>query len=354
MSEPKTLELLYEQMRSDFAARTGFRMEDNDDLAVRLWTVAAQLAALYSECGWSYRQAFPQTAEGENLDLHGRMRSLTRREGICAQGVLRFFLEYPLREDVFIAAGTVCTDAGMVRFVTLENAVIPAGETYVDVETAAEQVGTAGNAAAGAVTLMTHAPTSVSGVTNPMPFVGGADPEDDETYRERILDSYRRLPNGANAAWYELRTLEVDGVAAVSVLPRWQGIGTVGVVITGAQGMPDETLVAAVDEVLQSAREIATDVTVLTPTEVEVPVSVQIQVTQGFEPAAVLLNVREAIAQFFTGALLGKNLYRAALGQLIYTIDGVENYVVTEPAADVSITALQLPVLGALSVTEVE
>ena len=48
MSEPKTLELLYQQMRSDFAARTGFYMEDNDDLAVRLWAVAAQLAALYS------------------------------------------------------------------------------------------------------------------------------------------------------------------------------------------------------------------------------------------------------------------------------------------------------------------
>ena len=281
------------------------------------------------------------------------MRGLTRREGVCARGVLRFFLDYPVMEDVPIAAGTVCTDAGMVRFVTMEDGVIPAGETYVDVQAQAEQVGAAGNAIAGAVTLMTRAPASVAGVTNPEAFVGGADPEDDETYRRRIMDSYRRLPNGANAAWYEARTLEVDGVAAVSVLPRWQGIGTVGVVVAGAQGMPDETILERVNAVLQPAREIATDVTVLAPTAVSVPVTVQIRVAQGFEPAAVLLKVRTAITQYFTGALLAKPLYRAALGQLIYTVEGVENYVLAAPAADVPITARQLPVLGALSVTEV-
>ncbi len=353
MSEPKTLQILYEQMRSDFAQRTGFYMEDNDDLAVRLWAVAAQLAALYSECGWSYRQSFPQTAEGESLDLHGQMRGLTRRVGVRARGTLRFFLEYPLMDDLHIPSGTVCTDAGLVRFVTLEACTIPAGETYADAQAEAEAAGIGGNALAGTITLMTRAPVSVAGVTNPEAFVGGIDPEDDETYRQRILDSYRRLPNGANAAWYEVRALEVEGVAAVSVLPRWQGIGTVGVVIAAGQGMPDETLLQAVEEVLEPAREIATDVTVLKPTEVSVPVTVQVQVAQGFDPATVLLNVRTVITQYFNGTLLGKQLYRAALGQLVYSVPGVENYVLAAPSSDIVVTARQLPVLGALSVTEV-
>ncbi len=352
VSEPKTLELLYGQMRSEFAARTGFYMEDNDDLAVRLWAVAAQLAALYSECGWSYRQAFPQTAEGESLDLHGQMRGLRRREGLCARGTLRFFLDYPVMEAVPIPAGTVCTDAGLVRFVTLEEAVIPAGETYADAPARAEQPGAAGNAPAGAVTLMTRAPAAVAGVTNPEPLTGGADPEGDEPYRARILDSYRRLPNGANAAWYEARTLEVEGVAAVSVLPRWQGIGTVGVVVSGVQGMPEPALLAAVEAVLQPAREIATDVTVLSPEAVPVPVAVEVTVARGYDPATVLLNLRTALTQYFTGALLGRPLYRAALGKLIYGVEGVENYVLTAPAADVAIGPQQLPVADTLSVTE--
>lgn len=354
MSGEQTLEAIYEQMRRAFAERTGFRMEDNDDLAVRLWVVAAQLAALYTECGWSGRQAFPQTAEGEHLDLHGQMRGLHRREGSSAQGRLRFFLEYPVLEDADIPAGTVCTDAGLRRYVTLEACRIPAGETYADAPARAEQAGTAGNAPAGTVTLMTRAPTSVTGVTNPEAFVGGTDPESDESYRSRILDSYRRLPNGANAAWYETRALEVEGVAAVSVLPRWQGIGTVGVVVSGAGGRPNEELLEAVQAVLQPAREIATDVTVMAPQEVPIPVAVQVQVAPGYDTAEVLLRLRTVLTQYFSGERLGKPLYRAALGQVIYRVEGVENYVLTAPASDAAITARQLPVLSSLSVTEME
>ena len=354
MSTAITQQSLYEAMRTAFAERAGFRIEDDDDLAVRLWAVAAQLAALYTESAWCERQAFPQTADGIYLDYHGQMRAMTRRGGTQAQGTLRMYLENPLLDDVPITADTVCTDAGLVRFVTTQAAVIPAGTTYVDVPARAELPGRAGNAAPGTICFLHLPPQSVSGVTNPAAFTGGMDAEDDESFRARILDSYRRLPNGANAAWYELRTLEIDGVAAVSVLPRWQGIGTVGVVITDGDGPASAALVAQVQAELDSAREIATDVTVMAAEAVTIPVMAEIKVADGYDPGVVLLAVRTAIEQFFNGQLLAKPLYRATLGQVIYAVDGVENYQLTLPAADVAISNRQTPVLGALSVTEAE
>lgn len=92
------------------------------------------------------------------------------------------------------------TTAGLVRFVTTEPGTIEAGQTQVEVSAEAEQAGTAGNVAAGTVIYLNLAPAGVAGCVNPSAFTGGTEPEDDEAFRARILDSFQRLPNGANAA----------------------------------------------------------------------------------------------------------------------------------------------------------
>ena len=48
------------------------------------------------------------------------------------------------------------------------------------------------------------------------------------------------------------------------------------------------------------------------------------------------------------------DVLRAALGAVIYGVDGVANYNIAVPAADVTAAADELPVLGTLTVTEME
>ena len=55
---------------------------------------------------------------------------------------------------------------------------------------------------------------------------------------------------------------------------------------------------------------------------------------------------------FSTGLRADKRLLRARLGALLYGVDGVENYAVVTPAADVAAADDVLPVLGALTVEE--
>ena len=59
------------------------------------------------------------------------------------------------------------------------------------------------------------------------------------------------------------------------------------------------------------------------------------------------------VTQYFTGALLAKPLYRAALGQLIYAVEGVENYHLLSPTVDVAASGTVLPVLGTVTVTHI-
>ena len=60
--------------------------------------------------------------------------------------------------------------------------------------------------------------------------------------------------------------------------------------------------------------------------------------------------MEEAVRGWFTGKLLGQRVLLARLGSLIYSCDGVANYVITAPAADVPVAGDQLPILGTLRV----
>ena len=347
-----TTEEIYSRMRADYAARSGMEPADSSDVAVRLYAAAAQIEALSVQADWVNRQCFPQTAEGTCLDCHAAMRGLTRKSASCAQGTLRCVVAEAQEADVTVDAGTVCMNSGLVRFETTEAVTLTAGSLYADVPARAAQAGSAGNTGANTVTVLTAAPVGVARCTNPTAFTGGTDEEDDEALRARILATYRRLPNGANAAYYETEALSIDGVAAVQVLPKERGVGTVDVIIAAPAGLPSASLVSRVQDYFDQRREIAVDVAVAAPTGVSVPVTAAVTVADGYRAADVLSAVRDIIESWFTGELLGRDVLRAELISLIFAVDGVSNVSLTKPSADVAIDRDELAVKGTVTVTE--
>ena len=345
-----SVEELYEQMRADVARRTGVPLVDNCDLAARLYALAAQICALEAHSDWVRRQCFPQTAQGENLDHHAQVRGLERRESTAAEGVVRFFVGAAGETERIIPEGTVCMTENLVRFETVERGVISAGEMWGDVPVRAVEGGAGGNVAPGTVTLMAVAPVGVEFCTNPAPFTGGTEQEDDESLRARILDTFRSLPNGANAAYYRQIALSDEEVAAAEVVPRPRGVGTVDVVVSARGGLPDGQLLARMQEKLDERREIAVDLRVIAPEAVPVSMAVQVAPAAGYDGAQVAQRVEEALRAHFDGSLLGKSQLLVKLGSVIYACEGVENYRITAPAADVAVGATQLPVLENLSV----
>ncbi len=185
----------------------------------------------------------------------------------------------------------------------------------------------------------------------PEAFSGGADEETDELLRERILASYASLPNGSNKAFYEAESLNTDGVAAVCVLPRNRGVGTVDIVVSSATGEPSSALLASVIDKFATQREICVDVAVSAPTTVAVPVSVAIAIDDGYAYETVAATVASALRQYFNGTLLGKDVLLAKVGNVVFGVEGVSNYSISLPAADITIADNQLPVAGAISVT---
>ena len=346
----KTVEEIYREMVELFAQETGVELAGTGELAVRLYALAAQVYGLYEEAAWTKRQCFPQTATGEDLEKHAELRGLYRIPAAKATGTLRFSLREPLAQGVAIPEGTVCMTVGLAAFATTQAAELAAGELYVDVPAQAVEAGPGGNAAAGTVRTMSVAPVGIAACTNPVAFSGGREQEDDGGLRARVLASYRGLPNGTNAAYYAQAAMEVEGVAAVSVLPKNRGLGTVDVVIAAAGGVPDSALVQAVQKLLEEKREVAVSVEVKAPVTVPVDVVVAVKPVVGLLAAPVVERVRQTVSAWFDGSRLGQDLLVAQMRQLIFQVEGVANYNLGAPANDVTMRRDELPVLRNLTV----
>ena len=348
-----TIEEIYQQLLEAFALRAGFVPEDSCDLAVRLYAAAAQIQALGVQADWVLDQSFPQTAQGVYLDYHAQMRGISRTPGTCAVGTLRFQAPSQPASELSIPAGTVCMTREEVRFQTTADAVLTTDALFVDVPAQALEAGSSGNVVAGAVCVMTACPVGITACTNPQAFSGGSDPEGDESLRQRILESYQRLPNGANASYYQQVAMGHAGVAAATVVGRARGIGTVDVYIATEAGIPDGELLAEVTQDLAEKREIAVDVQVLAPETKTVDITLELDAGDGdFDD--LRLRVEAALRMFFGGRLLGRDVLLAELGSLVYGVEGVKNYRFHTPTEDLAASDAVLPVLGELTITQME
>ena len=347
-----TIEEIYQNLAEEFRARTGLSAGGCSELAVRFYAVAAQLHGLYRQIEWAQHQCFPQTAEGERLDLHAALRSISRKQPAKAAGTVRFFAGEERSEPSVIPCGTVCMTADGIRYLTTGAGVIPVEESSVDLPVEAAEAGGSSNAGPQQIIYLSAPPSGITACTNPQAVSGGRDAEDDEALRQRVLDSYRRLSNGANTAFYEQTAMSFENVAAVTVLPRRRGTGTVDVVVAARDGIPGEAMLQEIQAHFDQVREIAVDVLVTPPAEAEVNVSVALTPQDGYAFGDVAQAVRDTVEGWFTGSLLGRPVLQAELTALVFHTGGVANCAVTVEGGDLPADSVTLPRPGIITVTE--
>lgn len=337
-------------MQAAFQAQAGYTPDDASDIGIRMKVLASEIERLSLRLEEVEKNAFPGTAEGEWLDRHAQTRGLARRRGQKARGSLLFSRQTPLWYDITIPAGTVCADAsGQIRFVTLQQATLAAGEVQISVEAEAEEPGTRANLAEGAIQSITAPPAGISGVRNEEAFSGGTDDERDEALRLRLMDSYAMVSNGTNAAFYRDAALACPGVGSVGVIARERGPGTVNVYLAAPGGAPAQTLIAQVAQRLSSLKEINVDVSVQAAQSVAIDVAAYITVRPGYEGEAVLAACRANVQRHFAQYLVGQPFFLSAVGEVLYHTEGVQSYMFeSRLSADQGISQKQIAVMGNL------
>lgn len=317
---------------------------------------------VFGYADWIARQKFALTADGNSLDMHGAELGMSRRPASSAQGQVIFTATTALT----VEAGAILSRTdGFTYRVAAGGSIAGAGTLTVTV--ASELVGKDTIAIAGT------ALSSVSGVTGTATIavaaggiVGGADLEDDEAFRARILFRKRNPPQGGSAADYVMWATEVPGVTRVFVERIWQGPGTVRVFpvfdddYPGGIAPPDR--ITQVADYLQTRRPAGAALTVSAPDAAIINVTVS-----GLTPNT--LAVQEAVRAEMLATIrrLGRvagadapspsmpylatpiSFSRSWLWQAAANAAGEQAHSIAAPATDISIPIGSIPVLGVVT-----
>ena len=275
---------------------------------------------------------YPQFAWENWLDLHGVRVNVTRRAARKATGTITV----TGRIGTVIPAGTVfctpATDTGeSIHFTTDEEVMIT--EDSVDIPITAAEPGTGSNVMAGAVSIAFRPITGVTSIGNAEAITGGTNEEDDETYRERIIEAYRTSSSFTGCpADYVRWSKEVPGVGSALCIPEWNGPGTVKLVISDSNGDPaSQAILTEVYEHIMSTSEaslerlapIGATLTVVAPVAVDVTYSCYVKIDDNY----TMNQIREActnnLEAYYAEAIADGELKYADCFAIITQTEGV-------------------------------
>ena len=319
-------------------------------------------------------QAVPSTATDEFLSMWGALVGVYRKPAgaaICAQvtftgqpgssidagAILKRSDNYQYRLDSWVVIGSDGTATGSVTAILPDPADEPTGG------------GELGNASAGTtLTLDTVWAGVDSRAVMAIAATGGSDIESEDRFRSRILFAYQNTPQGGSAADYVKWALEVPGVTRAWTVGRLVGPGTVGVYImadgsgdgfpSGDDGVSSKEPWGA-NKATGIKGEVADHIYDLQPVTALVfvngPVKKTVDFTfEGLENATdtVKLNIRNAINDVFfdVGTLDGSGvILLSELNYAILNVAGTSGYILTQPAANITLGVGELPVIGEVS-----
>ncbi len=324
----ESYETIESRMREKYKEITGCDVDLGSDIGIKIKLLAGEIFNLQSSIDWIGNQLFPQSATGEQLDLHARLRGLTRKAPTAAGGQLTFTLDAPAQSKIVIPAITICSTVGKnpVKFATAAELTINVGQQQISGEAFCVTRGADGNVGANTVTVINTTVGSGLTVTNPAAMTGGSDREDDESLRRRIIEDISTPSTGTNKAYYKGLAESVNGVYSANVVPRIRGNGTVNVYIAGRGAVLGSTYINRVQSLMNSGRELNVSVRVYAATLSNVAVSLTLTVKSGYEFEDVKAEVEEKIREYFASLQVGQSVYVSSLSAAISSVQGVEKF----------------------------
>lgn len=298
---------ILKRMEDAYREESGCPVEAVSDIGLRLRVLAGELYRMQEEARWLKRQAFPQTAEGEALELHGAQRGIARKEAVRAVGEITFTRYIPISFDLPVPKGTVCAAPGeeAVEYETMEDAVLLAGEVSVTVPARAVEPGEKGNAAESAVNTLVTPVEGIQYASNRSPFTGGADREGDEAYRERVAKAYERPVVLGNAAYYEEIARSVPGVTSAQAVADVENPGTVDIYLWGDRAAPGEETLAAAAELLNSRKALGATLSVQAAAGKKINLFLKVALPEGAEFPPAKAAIEKALQDWMAKRQVG-------------------------------------------------
>ncbi len=274
------------RMQTDLDTREGSQL--NDEVSA----IAAELCEAYHSLDAMAPMFYLEEASGPYIDKQAAVVGIVRKAGACSTCPITF----TGRDGATVPAGMPFYTADGLEFL-LDGAVTLAGGTGSGTLTAA-RAGDAYNIGAGEITQTLQNVSGVSGYVNGQ-AAGGADPESDRALLDRYLERMRRSPTSGNPYHYQQWAAAVDGVGAARVISKWDGPGTVKVLLAGPEmGPVDGGVERACAAYIESQRPVGAAVTVVSAEGCEVAVSAAVTIDGTTTKEAVRTALEAAVGAY--------------------------------------------------------
>lgn len=352
---PRTLDAISRAIRGDLRRElpgTDATIWPNT-LSVFSKVVAMAIQLVEYRAEYIYRQIFASTADRRHLERQAYEFGMARKPASRATGKV----VTTGTPDAIYPAGIGFLSGNVMYRTSGEARAMPDGTLILLAHS--EAVGAQTNREAGAALDLADAalfPTlGASATVDPAGLGGGADTEDDDRLRARILDRKRRPPQGGAYSDYECMVTEVPGVVKAWAWPFAGGPGTVGVwfLFAGRENLiPDRSDVEVVRGEIEVRRLIRAGL------HVNAPVAMPLNVTiAGL--GADTVEVRGWIDGALRAMLLERCrpgvavepfvLSRSWVSEAISSAIGEDRHRLLLPADDVIFTDGGYPVLGTVT-----
>ncbi|MEE9357458.1 baseplate J/gp47 family protein [Candidatus Vondammii sp. HM_W22] len=312
--------------------------------------VAGATHGLYGYLDHIAQQVLPDTADAERLERWASVWKVARRAAVATTGSV----DFTGTDGVVIPAGTLLQRSDGVEYSTSAEVTIAASTASAIVTPSL--AGTDGNADAG-VTLNLVSP--IAGVLFQATVAagglsGGAEGEDDDGLRSRLLVRIQEPPHGGAVHDYIAWALVGHSdVTRVWITPQELAANGVSIRImtddatANANGIPEQAVIDAVQTYIDGVRPVTADPTVIAP--VAMPLDLTIS---GLSPNTQA--VKDAVEAEIIDLIQregepGGTLLLSHIREAISIAAGEADHLLTNPAADITHIAGQIAVPGVIT-----
>lgn len=375
MADRPTFTPVFEESESTIRDRVvgrvsdAWRKEPGDFIYDAVAPSPAEVKQLQANQDFVLKQAFAQYAEGEYLDRKLAEVGLTRIPAIKTTRSLNIEADAGVIIPAGYSVSTVILDGqgDPVEF-TVDNQVTYAVSGTLAVAVTCKTAGVIGNVPDGSQFILSPPIAGVKTITDAGAVTLGADTETDLAAWERYDFKVKNPDTGGNKNDYVRWATEVDGVKKAKTVPRWNGNGTVKVLLIGIDYKP--ALQAVVDEVqeyldpgVQGLGEgkapCGAAVTAAAAADLPIAIAATLTLLPGYTLEGVTTAFNTAFDNYLAGLAFEnspdgnqKPVVYAQVGSLLINTAGVSNYVgltVNGAAADVAVGAEQVATRGAVN-----
>jgi uncharacterized phage protein gp47/JayE len=310
------------------------------------------------------------TSNGSDLDTWMADFSLTRIAAVAATGQVTFG-RYTSSQAATIPVGTqVATGDGSQTFSVIADTtqpawvaasneyVIPIGTATANVTVQAATAGTAGNVAAGTVSILSTPISGVDYVANPNSLAGGIAPETDAALRARFAN-YINTRSLATTAAVGYAVTTVAGVVSYSLTENYDysgayAPGSLYIVVDDGSGNPSASLISNVSAAVAATVGAGIRFGVLGPVSISASVSLTLSVASGYSRSTLAAAVQAAILAYLNALTVGEGLSYSRLAQIAFDtgpgISNVSNLLLNGATNDLAASPQQIIRAGTVTV----